>query len=93
MSHAVVIQLIGVTAMRAGLTVNAKLSKKPYRTSMTVSAEEMTSVNFTLQTFHEEWSCHHTEPAVRADRETCQQTRVRSSRLFRFSRRPSHLVS
>jgi hypothetical protein len=35
-SHEVVVQLIGATTTRAGLTVNAKLNKKEYPTNVKV---------------------------------------------------------
>ena len=38
-SH-VVIQLIGETTMRAGLTVNAKLDKRQHRTNVKVPTED-----------------------------------------------------
>ena len=44
-THEVVVQLIGVTTTRAGLTVNAKLDKKQHLTNVKASAEEMVSVN------------------------------------------------
>ena len=56
MRHEVVVQLIGATTTRAGLTVNAKLDKKPYPTNVKVSAEEMASVNLEPHTFHGEWN-------------------------------------
>jgi len=58
-SHEVVVQLIGVTTTRAGraeLTVNAKLDKRQYPTNVTVSAEEMASVNLEPHAFHGEWN-------------------------------------
>lgn len=56
MSHEVVVRLIGATTTRAGLTVNAKLKKKQYPTNVTVSAEEMASVNLEQHAFHGEWN-------------------------------------
>ena len=55
-SHEVVVQLIGATTTRAGLTVNAKLNKKQYPTNVKVSAEEMASVNLEPHAFHGEWN-------------------------------------
>jgi hypothetical protein len=54
-SHEVVVQLIGATTTRAGLMVNAKLNKKQYPTNVTVSAEEMASVNLEPHALHGEW--------------------------------------
>lgn len=56
MSHEVVMQLIGVTTMRAGLTVNAKLDKKQHLTNVKASAEEMASGNLEPNAFHGKWS-------------------------------------
>ena len=56
MSHEVVVQLIGVTTTRAGLTVNAKLDKRQYPTKLEVTAKEMASVKLGPYTFHEEWN-------------------------------------
>jgi predicted membrane GTPase involved in stress response len=55
-SHAVRGQLIGVTKMRAGLTVNAKLDKKQHLTNVKASAEEMASANLEPNAFHGKWS-------------------------------------
>jgi hypothetical protein len=43
-------------AGRAELTVNAKLDKRQYPTNVTVSAEEMASVNLEPYAFHGEWN-------------------------------------
>lgn len=56
MSHEVRGQLIGVTTMRAGLTVNAKLDKKQHLTNVKASAEEMASGNLEPNAFHGKWS-------------------------------------
>ena len=56
MSHEVRGQLIGVTTMRAGLTVNAKLDKKQHLTNVKASAEEMASGNLEPDAFHGKWS-------------------------------------
>ena len=47
-----VVQLIGATRTRAGLTVNAKLDKKQFPTKVKVATEEMVSVNPALNVFH-----------------------------------------
>lgn len=56
MSHEVVVQLIGATTTRAGLTVNAKLGKRNYPTNVKVSAEVMASMNLEPHAFHGEWN-------------------------------------
>jgi len=64
-SHEVVVQLIGATTMRAGLTVNAKLDKRQYPTNVKVTTEEMASVNLEPHEFHGGMELHHqqTEPS------------------------------
>ena len=54
MSHEVVVQLIGATTTRAGLTVNAKLDNRQYPTKVKMTAEEMASVNLEPHAFHGE---------------------------------------
>jgi hypothetical protein len=54
-SHEVVVELIGATTTRAGLTVNAKLDKRHYPSNVKVSAEEMASVNLEPHAFHGKW--------------------------------------
>ena len=57
-----VVQLIGVTTTRAGLTVNAKLDKRQYPINVEVTAEEMVSVNLGPNAFHERIH-HQAEPS------------------------------
>ena len=52
MSHSVVVQLIGATRTRAGLTVKAKLDKRQYPTNVKVATEAMVSVNLEPNAFH-----------------------------------------
>ena len=54
MRHEVVVQLMGATRTRAGLTVNAKLDKRQYPTKVKVTTEEMVSVNLEPTAFHGE---------------------------------------
>ena len=63
MTHEVVVQLIGVTTTRAGLTVNAKLDKKQHLTNVKASAEEMVSVNLEPHAFHGEWNYTISRPS------------------------------
>ena len=65
MSHLVVVQLMGATRTRAGLTVNAKLDKRQYPTKVKVKTEEMASVNLEPNAFHGGMELHHqqTEPS------------------------------
>jgi hypothetical protein len=51
-SHSVVVQLMGATGTRAGLTVNANLDKRQYPTKVKVATEEMVSVNLEPNAFH-----------------------------------------
>jgi hypothetical protein len=62
-SHEVVVQLIGATTTRAGLTVNAKLDKRHYPTNVKATAEEMASVNFEPHEFHGEWNYTISRPS------------------------------
>ena len=89
MSHEVVVQLIGATTTRAGLTVNAKLDNRQYPTKVKMTAEEMASVNLEPHAFHGEWNY-----AIRPSRLYLPTGRRRacSSCLSRFSRRPSRLI-
>jgi hypothetical protein len=64
-SHLVVVQLIGATRTRAGLTVNAKLEKRQYPTKVKVTAEEMASVNLEPHEFHGEWNYAIADRAIR----------------------------
>ena len=65
MSHSEVVQLMGATRTRAGLTVNAKLDKRKYPTNVKVATEEMVSVNLESNAFHGGMELHHqqTEPS------------------------------
>ena len=65
MSHLVVVQLMGATRTRAGLTVNAKLDKRQYPTKVKVTTEEMASVNLEPNAFHGGMELHlqQTEPS------------------------------
>jgi len=62
-SHEVVVQLVGATTTRAGLTVNTKLDKRQYQTKVKMTAEEMASVNFEPHEFHEEWNYTISRPS------------------------------
>jgi hypothetical protein len=64
-SHLVVVQLMGATRTRAGLTVNAKLDKRQYPTKVKVTTEEMASVNLEPNAFHGGMELPHqqTEPS------------------------------
>jgi DDE family transposase len=64
-SHSVVVQLMGATRTRAGLTVNAKLDKRQYPNKVKVTTEEMASVNLEPNAFHGGMELHpqQTEPS------------------------------
>jgi len=55
-SHEVVVQLIGATRTRAGLTVNAKLDKRQYPTKVKVPTEEMASLNLEPNAIYGKWN-------------------------------------
>jgi len=62
-SHAVVVQLIGATRTRAGLTVNAKLDKRQYPIKVKVTTEEMAFMNLEPNAFHGEWNYTISRPS------------------------------
>ena len=70
-SHEVVVQLIGATTTRAGLTVNAKLDKRQNPTNVKMMAEAIASVNLEPHAFHGEWKytlsrpIHRTRTSIR----------------------------
>ena len=55
-SHEVVVQLIGATTTRAGLTVQAELDTGTYPTDVKVTDAEMAAVRITPHPFHGEWN-------------------------------------
>jgi len=62
-SHAVVVQLIGATRTRAGLTVNAKLDKRQYPTKVKVPTEEMASLNLEPNAIYGKWNYTISRPS------------------------------
>jgi hypothetical protein len=55
-SHEVIVNLIGSTRTRTGLTIRAALDTGTYPTGVKVSNEEMSKVNLTRASFHGEWN-------------------------------------
>lgn len=55
-SHEVIINLIGSTTTRNGLSVQAKLSMKKYKTGAKISAEDFAQVNMKPKRFHGDWN-------------------------------------
>ena len=55
-SHEVIIELIGATRTRSGLTVQAVPDTGRYPTKIKVTDEELAAVNLTRHTFHGEWN-------------------------------------
>ena len=55
-SHAVIVNLIGGTRTRGGLTIQAQLDTKRYPTGAKVTDEALSKVNLTRATFHGEWN-------------------------------------
>lgn len=55
-SRAVIVNLIGNTTTREGLTVKAALDKKSYEKGIRVSASEFTSIKLTKHKFHGDWN-------------------------------------
>jgi 3-polyprenyl-4-hydroxybenzoate decarboxylase len=52
LKHEVVVQLTGATTTKAGLRINAELSKNQNLTNVKVSAEEIATVDLELHEFH-----------------------------------------
>jgi hypothetical protein len=55
-SHEVIVNLIGSTRTRTGLTIRAALDTGTYPTGVKVSNEDMSKVNLTRASFHGEWN-------------------------------------
>ena len=55
-SRAVIVNLIGNTKTRTGLTINAELDERPYPTGLKVSDEELAAVRMKRDTFHGDWN-------------------------------------
>ncbi len=55
-SHEVIVELIGATTTRTGLTVQAVRDTGSYPTKIKVSHEELAAVHLTPHTFHGEWN-------------------------------------
>lgn len=55
-SHETIVNLIGSTTTRAGLTINAELDANLYEKGIHVSDEELEMVNLTKAKFHGEWN-------------------------------------
>lgn len=55
-SHEVVVNLIGSTRTRTGLTIRAALDTTAYPTGVKVSDEDLSKINLTRASFHGEWN-------------------------------------
>lgn len=55
-SHETIVNLIGYTTTRTGLTINAELDVNLYEKGIRVSDEELEMVNITKAKFHGEWN-------------------------------------
>jgi Rhodopirellula transposase DDE domain len=55
-SHEVVVQLIGSTRTKKGLTIQAELDESSYRTGKKISDEQMAGLNIQHADFHGEWN-------------------------------------
>ena len=63
MSHEVIVELIGATTTRTGLTVQVVRDTGGYPTKIKVSDEELAAVRLTPHAFHGEWN-YTISPAV-----------------------------
>jgi Rhodopirellula transposase DDE domain len=55
-THQAVIQLIGSTTTKSGLTIKAVLDENTYEKGIKINDEELQKVNFTADEFHGEWN-------------------------------------
>ena len=55
-SYRVIVELIGATTTRTGLTVRCELDAKPYLKGIVVSDEDMRNLNIQRADFHGEWN-------------------------------------
>ena len=55
-SRAVIVNLMGNTQTRTGLTIKAELDEKRYPTGITVSDEALAAVRIKRETFHGDWN-------------------------------------
>ena len=55
-SYRVIVDLIGTTATKTGLTVRCELDPKPYATGVAVTDAEMAAINLVRDDFHGEWN-------------------------------------
>jgi hypothetical protein len=56
LTHDVVVSLIANTNTRAGLTIKAKLDKRPYPTGIKVSDADFDAINLAPDPFHGNWN-------------------------------------
>jgi hypothetical protein len=66
-SYRVMVDLIGATTTRSGLTVRSELDTSSYPKGIVVSDEEMQAINITCHDFHGEWN-YTIHPGSRSDR-------------------------
>jgi transposase len=55
-SQAVIVNLIGNTTTKSGLTIKAALDKNSYETGIEITDEELASINITKHKFHGDWN-------------------------------------
>ena len=55
-NYETIVNLIGNTTTRTGLTINAELDVNQYEKGIQVSDEELEMVNLTKAAFHGEWN-------------------------------------
>jgi Rhodopirellula transposase DDE domain len=66
-SYCVIIDLIGATTTKPGLTVRCELDSNTYPKGIVVSDAEMTAINIIRDEFHGEWN-YTIQPNYRSDR-------------------------
>lgn len=55
-SHEVIVNLIGTTSTRSGLTIQAELDTDTYPKGVKVTDDDLNKVNLTRASFHGEWN-------------------------------------
>ena len=55
-SHQVIVQLIGATTTKTGLSVACRIDDNLYPKGVTVSDDEIEAINLTCDKFHGEWN-------------------------------------
>jgi hypothetical protein len=55
-THQVIVELLGATTTKAGLTVQCRLDERTYPKGKRISDQQMAHVNLVPEAFHGEWN-------------------------------------